>query len=457
MATKDIVFGQQTITIGYPSIGPNSRWNADGNALINPVTGNDVIGTDSFMRDLDSIDAIVYDSWKSGKGTYSVSVTSTGTATFKADVLFPRQSDFATAGLSTDYVQQTHSSIPYVLPQLTVDDVLLIPIKLTGYYTQTPPNYPAAVTVHVYVSSDNFSTKSGSMLGYLHPVKMGEWGVVSVPCSTFSSANGQLISDKFNWLGVRLTNSGSNGSTALTATVAGVYKAASRRPKLIIEFDDAWAGVYSKAFPLMQAAGIPGTICVIASLVGTAGYCTDAQLREMKAAGWNMIVHGETNHTDLGSESAVYADVVANQSYVRSLGDDGLDYVLPQGVLTAYTNAALVSAGIKTSRTTKTIGTSPDTDVAMIAAPLVLLAKPITDAATVSGLVDYIDAAIDQKATAIIYGHNIKDVVTDANQDISTANFTELLSHIAARSGGVMRQGAIDCITQRQWREFVGL
>ena len=430
----------------------------NNNTVLVGADGSEILFSSDFAkRDGFTIDAVVWDSWRSGKGTYTVSASGAGTATFKADALFPRQSDYVTEGLAASYVQQTHSSIPYQLPQLSADDVLLVPVKLTAYTTQAVPNYPAAVTVNVFVSSDGFSTKSATMTGYLHPIKFGEWGIAVIPCSTFSSANGQLVTDKFNWTGVRLTNAGSDGSTPMTATVAGIYKQRNRRPKLIIEFDDAWAGVYTYAFPAMQALGIPGTICVIAGTVGTAGYCTDAQLREMKAAGWNMIVHGFYNHSDLVNEAGVLADVLVNQAYVRSLGDDGFDYVLPQGVLETYTNAALATAGIKTSRTTKAIATAPEPDVAMISSPMLLLARPITNAAGVSSLLDFIDNAILQQSTAIIYGHDIKVTVIDANQDISVANWNSLIAEIGARvsSQNFARQGAIDAITMREWRSIV--
>jgi len=48
MATTDIQFGQQTITIGTPSIGPNARWNATGTALVDPVTGLDRLDSRPF-------------------------------------------------------------------------------------------------------------------------------------------------------------------------------------------------------------------------------------------------------------------------------------------------------------------------------------------------------------------------------------------------------------------------
>ena len=63
------------------------------------------------------------------------------------------------------------------------------------------------------------------------------------------------------------------------------------RPKIVIAFDDAFKSQYTEAFRYMSRFGLVGTIAVNPSLIGTANYCSWAQLQAMYAAGWHICGH----------------------------------------------------------------------------------------------------------------------------------------------------------------------
>jgi peptidoglycan/xylan/chitin deacetylase (PgdA/CDA1 family) len=60
-------------------------------------------------------------------------------------------------------------------------------------------------------------------------------------------------------------------------------------------FDDGTEDTYTVVFPIMRALGIRGTVAIISSLVGTAGYMTWDQIRELRDAGWAIINHTHTH------------------------------------------------------------------------------------------------------------------------------------------------------------------
>lgn len=64
-----------------------------------------------------------------------------------------------------------------------------------------------------------------------------------------------------------------------------------------LQFDDGLASVYG-AFAVLRELGVPGTVYVIASRVGTPGFLDREQLRELQAAGWE-IGHHTHSHAAL--------------------------------------------------------------------------------------------------------------------------------------------------------------
>ncbi|MEW6421616.1 MAG: polysaccharide deacetylase family protein [Deinococcota bacterium] len=62
-----------------------------------------------------------------------------------------------------------------------------------------------------------------------------------------------------------------------------------------LRFDDGFESVYREAFPVLQALGVPGTVYPILDLIGQPGHMTQAQLDELRAAGWEIGSHTHTH------------------------------------------------------------------------------------------------------------------------------------------------------------------
>jgi peptidoglycan/xylan/chitin deacetylase (PgdA/CDA1 family) len=64
------------------------------------------------------------------------------------------------------------------------------------------------------------------------------------------------------------------------------------RPKVVISFDDNNNSVLTNGYPLMSAAGIPGTLYINSDDIGTGSKLTIAELNSLYSAGWDI-----SNHT----------------------------------------------------------------------------------------------------------------------------------------------------------------
>lgn len=111
-------------------------------------------------------------------------------------------------------------------------------------------------------------------------------------------------------------------------------------PAFVLTVDDGYADNYTIGAPAFERYGMRGSFAIIADLIGTAGYMTWDQLRDLRDRGHECVVHGckdgVANLSLLPSYDAILADV----SYHRqALIDNGLNvrgsancYVYPQGI-----------------------------------------------------------------------------------------------------------------------------
>ena len=94
------------------------------------------------------------------------------------------------------------------------------------------------------------------------------------------------------------------GWTAITtAILADMLRGAAPLPEkaVVITFDDGAQDVYENAFPIMQEMGYPGVFFLVSSALGSEGYVSANQAKEMTAAGWEIGSHSMT-HADLTKE-----------------------------------------------------------------------------------------------------------------------------------------------------------
>jgi len=105
------------------------------------------------------------------------------------------------------------------------------------------------------------------------------------------------------------------------------------RPYVAFTFDDGHHTHYEEAFPALLARGLTATFFVTSSWVGTPGYVTWDQLREMADAGMSIQSHTET-HPFLSELSAAEAEqelMVSKAAIEESLGHACTTIALPGG------------------------------------------------------------------------------------------------------------------------------
>lgn len=220
--------------------------------------------------------------------------------------------------------------------------------------------------------------------------------------------------------------------------------------KIMIEFDDAFSSLYTTAFPLMEALGIRGSIAVIRDVVGktAAGsftspfgvtindvhtYCTEAQLLEMQAAGWELIVHGYYNHISAplsDDYASILADVAKNQAYVKALGGNYKSYVYPGGQVTDNSVAALKYLGFVSGRKT---AEGSDYLVGIIGdeQPFKSKSFALNQTFGVAAAQAALTRAIKSCSTCRFYAHRVLAAVTDANNEITTTDFTTFINSVS--------------------------
>jgi hypothetical protein len=274
-----------------------------------------------------------------------------------------------------------------------------------------------------------------------------------VPASAMTLSGGLVWSSAMTYMQVQVKCLGTTGGQV---KVHGVFRRQMARPKLIIDFDDALGTVYTQAFPYMAKYGLVGNVCIIADTVGTAGYCTEAQLDEMYAAGWDMSVHGFYAHDSgaLGTYATILADVEHNRDYVAARWPRAMHhYVYPAGKVVSTDNAsksALTAAGMITARMTNY--SHQVTAPWGVDDPLCLYGTGIKNNNS-AALLSSLDEAISSGATCRHFGHKIPVTVSDITVDESVADWRLYVDGVATR----VSAGKVDVVTISQWGRHLGL
>lgn len=216
----------------------------------------------------------------------------------------------------------------------------------------------SGIALEIAFSSDNLATKSlkysysgtASQTWFRNGVTymtigINETGTLQnggISTNAWTSVGGQLATDAFN--AVQITF---NGMSGMLVKVLGVWTNKKTTGKILLGFDDALLSQYTECFSYMQSKGIRGTIALPQGLVGTGGYCSQAQLDEMYSAGWDYVGHS-SNHVDLTVQTAavVLSEVRQNKQYIDSRYPRGADcMVYPENKYNAAVTAACRRAG----------------------------------------------------------------------------------------------------------------
>jgi peptidoglycan/xylan/chitin deacetylase (PgdA/CDA1 family) len=116
---------------------------------------------------------------------------------------------------------------------------------------------------------------------------------------------------------------------------------------VVLCFDDAYAKVYSEAYPILKEHGFSATLFVITGLVGKQGYVTWEQINELVEAGWTVGCH-TARHLDLttlGSESLRAEIADARAVLQEKTGQPVLSFCYPSGRYNDQVVQAVKDAG----------------------------------------------------------------------------------------------------------------
>lgn len=305
-------------------------------------------------------------------------------------------------------------------------------------------------TLKFALSSDAFATKSQTATYTHHSYRTGEnliYFEMYPDANTFVGAGGESFSSTFNAIQITATSAG--GTVGGTMRIHGVWKGHRTRPTVTIQFDDGWISQYSSAFQYMAARGLVGDIGVIGARVGTAGYVTAAQLREMYSVGWGMVTHGNLPHTDgsFTTQQLIVDDIVSNRDYIlNAFGDRGAyHYIYPGGIVNTSldSKAALQLAGMRSGRLV--VSQINGRASSGVDAPFSLYGRELSSAYSAASDLILLDRGIAAGASVIFYGHKL--VRTGASGiEMNYSDFVTLIDGISDR----VRDGKVEVVTQSQ-------
>ncbi|HHV79687.1 MAG TPA: polysaccharide deacetylase family protein [Firmicutes bacterium] len=152
---------------------------------------------------------------------------------------------------------------------------------------------------------------------------------------------------KFAWQMEYLARNGYRSITATQYAEALKKKKNLPRRSIIITFDDGYADLYSRAFPVMKKHGFIGVAFVCSSTVGTRGHVTWEQLKEMEASGWEIGCHTAT-HPDLTKleDERLHAEIRGSKAEIeRRLGIKVQSFCYPSGRYNSRVVRAVREAG----------------------------------------------------------------------------------------------------------------
>lgn len=177
------------------------------------------------------------------------------------------------------------------------------------------------------------------------------WNTIVFHRDDFAATGGEVWTNTMIRMRVRAD---AVASTLTTVIIDNLKLGGRHNATILFTFDDAFASVYTEAFPYMDARGLTGTIYVNGSSIDTAGYMTTAQLTEVRDAGWAICNHcyDHTNLTTLDA-TAQRASIANNIDWLggRGFNDGKYDLAYPNGGYDESIITIAKNLGIKSART----------------------------------------------------------------------------------------------------------
>jgi len=319
------------------------------------------------------------------------------------------------------------------------------------------PDYTKVATIGVYMAKEaaytnfllaqyNVNASAVNKFNGWHYIELGAGAQSTLKWATTGTTDvNTAVAD----MKVRVTPQGAEQATVY---LDALYYGPRQRAKLLIMFDDGYDSVIDNGTSYLDTLGLKSTCGIIGSLIGQAGYMTEANLATLYAAGHDLCPHGETALPTLGTYAAMVADVQRNQEYLRSRGYTRAVnyYVYPNGEheISAGDQTvfnALRACGIRWSRKA-----SAKQAISPLCTADQLLCMPIIGHALAdsnASIQAEIDGIILNAWTGILMFHRVLDAGASTSIDIATSDFEILASYISQKSVA----GLLDVVTVSEW------
>jgi peptidoglycan/xylan/chitin deacetylase (PgdA/CDA1 family) len=202
-------------------------------------------------------------------------------------------------------------------------------------------------------------------------------------------------------------------------------------------FDDGRDGAFTKAKPILDAAGWRASWAPIYDKVGQTNYMTMAQNYALRDAGWDPCVHAYTsvvhnNYQTVSDEDAIN-DTLKAKAWMREVGLGPADnFLIPKGGLTSKLRDDVYRKNFTLVRTTfPSLREAYPPGRNWNLRPY----NPGTKAvATVEGI---IDEAVTNKEWLILQLHQVADSADGDNNTVLTADFQTLVTYIQGKGTSV--------------------
>ncbi len=132
-----------------------------------------------------------------------------------------------------------------------------------------------------------------------------------------------------------------------------------------LTFDDGYQDNYTTVFPLLKQYNFPATIFVTTGLIGTPGYCSAEELREMHDSGLVAIEPHTLTHPKLAKLSRADAEREIRDSREKLRAISGTApslFAYPYGSFSEETTSVVRELGFAGAVTVKEGTVGPDTD-----------------------------------------------------------------------------------------------
>ena len=125
----------------------------------------------------------------------------------------------------------------------------------------------------------------------------------------------------------------------------------------IITMDDGWLGCYTEAFPVLEKYNVPATIFIVSNLVGTDGYFSWDQAKQMYDSGFvKLHIHGKSHieYSSVSKEKLISDYTSAHKELEEKMGESIQKIMAyPSGKYTENSKQWLKEAGFEIQVLTK--------------------------------------------------------------------------------------------------------